>query len=335
MAKDLVDGLMGILGETTNKTLEVPGWIDTGFPPLNEAIQGSFEGGFPEGRITEMFGAASCGKTAIATCAMADAIRKGGFGLFMDAERSFDINLARKLGLDDTQGRFAHVKPETFEEAIVRTYKAAEALRENPAFKEDAPIVVVFDSLAAMIPKSKWEKDADENTMADKLALASATSQTFPVLNQKAEKYRITVLVLNQLRESPSPYGDSEKTPGGKAPAFFASLRIKLSSKRIVDKKDKKIQIGHVITARCIKNKVSAPFKETTWNFMYETDGTGRFDIERGLVDHAAKFGFLEKSGNYLIFDGKKKYPEAVAKMLREDPKLYEDLIELCRIPIE
>lgn len=324
----IIDDLSSVLGSTVNKHLEVSHWLSTGFPPLDKIISGSYDGGMPCGRLVEMFGPASCGKTAISTNVMKNAIDAGGVAFFMDHERSFDIGLARTLGLDDASGRFAHVRPDTFEDSMVKAINSARLIREGKKIPEDAPIVVVFDSLAAMVPKSKIEKELDEATMADALALAKATSQSFPTLNLMAEKYNMLVLILNQLRESPaSGPGDNTRTPGGRAPAFYASVRIKLGARQV---KDGTERVGHTIVATTVKNKVSAPFLTAQWNFMYQEDGSGKFDVARGMVDHAADIGALETTGNYVVWKGKKYYRKALGELV-EAEDLVGELVELCK----
>lgn len=321
---EILKELTDVLGETVSSDFQVRHWLDTGYLPLNRIISGRYDGGMPSGRIVEMFGPPSCGKTAIATCVMASAINAGGFALFLDHERSFDINLARRLGLDDASGRFAHVKPETLEESFMRAVKTAAVIRQKGLIPAEAPIVAVFDSLAAMVPKSRSEKELDELTMADSLALAKATSQAFPVVNQYAEKFDMLALVLNQTRENPGVmYGDNTRTPGGKAPGFYASVRIKLRSSAIKDGKEIK---GQTITAECVKNKVSAPFQTCSWNFLYLDDGSGKFDVVGGVVEEAIQRGVLEQRGPRVVIDGKAIFKSQAGDYIAENG-LYGEIV--------
>lgn len=313
----LIDSLIGTLGETAASSFEVTHFLDTGFPPLNKAISGDYGKGMPCGRIVEMFGPPSCGKTAIATKAMISAQQHNGFAMFFDHERSFDVNLAAHLGLDVESGTFAHTKPETLEESFTRALKTAAKIREDGLIDENAPIIAVFDSLAAMIPRTKSEKELTELTMADSLALAKATSSVMPAVNQYAEKYNTLILILNQTRENPGvAYGDPTRTPGGKAPGFYASVRIKLSAKALVD--SEKERLGQRITAEVIKTKLTRPFQKTEWDFLFE-ESFGKFDVTGSLIDHLVETGKLEQKGPRITFDGKSYFRSQLIAYIDEN----------------
>lgn len=313
----ILDRLTDTLGETASSEFEVTHFLDTGFPPLNKIISGSYTEGLPTGRIVEMFGPASCGKTAIATVAMSEAIRKGGFAMFMDHERSFDIGLARDLGLDDASGRFGHLKPKTLEESFMRALNTAVKIRDEEMIPKEAPIVCVFDSLAAMVPQSKMAKELDELTMADSLALAKATSTVLPAVKQRAEDADMLVLLLNQVRENPGGYGNTERTPGGKAPAFYADVRIRLKAQALFD--SKKNRLGQTITAECIKTKLTAPFKTTEWDFLFTADGSGQFDVVGGLIEHAIQTGTLTRKGARIEYGGKTYFKNQLKEVIDVD----------------
>ena len=184
-------------------------WLNTGYEPLNMALSGKYDGGLPGGRIVEMFGPSSSGKTAIATNVMAHAQKAGGIAGFNDHERSFHAHLARGLGLDTDASSFVYRRPKSFEESVTLAIKAAQTVRQGKFIAEDAPIVWVFDSLAGMVPKSKLDKDVDEYNMNDTTALARATSGIFPALAQWSEELNMLCLFLNQIRTKPGvAYGD-------------------------------------------------------------------------------------------------------------------------------
>ncbi|WP_297478275.1 AAA family ATPase [Ferrovum sp.] len=299
-------------------------WLSTGFLPLDEAISGKLiGGGMPVGRIVEIYGPSSCGKTAIATRVMTEAQKAGGFAMFMDHERSFEKVLAEQLGLNTTRGIFFHETPETFEESVTLALKTCKAAREGKVIDPAAPIVVVFDSLAAMVPKSKMAKEIDEQGMNDSLALAKATSSVFPALAIFAEKFNILVLVLNQMRLKPGiAYGDPMTTPGGEAPRYYASVRIQLGAKRIVEGTgDDKDMVGQEITAKCIKNKVARPFQKAKWEFRFREDGRGYFDTIGSTVAYLVENDKLESSGARITWtDGKSYYKkQLVEKIEREE----------------
>lgn len=314
MSKDLASVLNGIVDDEV-ATNEVLYWVDTGFPPLNKAISGDYNKGFPSTRLIEMFGPESSGKTAIATMAMIATQKMGGVAWFNDHERSFMSPLAVGLGLD-MKKNFIMQTPDTFEQSVTRTIKGAQAIRDNEVIPPEAPITVVFDSLASMIPKSKLAKDVDEQGMNDSLALAKATSSVFPTLAQFTEKLNMCILILNQEREKPGVvYGDPTTTPGGKAPKFYASVRIQIGRKRIIEKDGKeKRMIGQEITAKCIKNKVNRPFDQASWRFMFREDGSGFFDVTSSLIDHLVDIGVIKSSGARVTWtDGKSYYRKALA----------------------
>jgi protein RecA len=307
-------------------------WLSTGFPPLDEAISNRLiGGGMPVGRIVEIFGPSSCGKTAIATRVMAEAQSAGGFAMFMDHERSFDPVLAQQLGLDTSRGKFFHEVPKTFEESITLALKTCKAARDAKVIEPNAPIVVVFDSLAAMVPKSKMAKEIDEQGMNDSLALAKATSSVFPALAIFAEELNILVLVLNQMRLKPGVvYGPPETTPGGEAPRYYASVRIQLGAKRIVEGTgDEKNMVGQEITAKCIKNKVSRPFQSAKWEFRFREDGTGYFDVTGSTVAYLIDRGILASSGARVTWTDGKSYfrKQLIAKI--DDEGLKAELMAL------
>lgn len=317
----ILESLADTLGDTASSSFEVKDFLTTGFAPLNKIISGDYDDGMPWGRIVEMFGPASCGKTAIATALMAEAVNQGGFAMFMDHERSFDIGLARDIGLDDDSGRFVHLKPKTLEESFMRALNTAVQIRDKGLIPEDAPIVAVFDSLAAMVPQSKMTKELDEMTMADSLALAKATSTVLPVVKMRAEDCNMLVLILNQVRENPTGYGDALRTPGGRAPAFYADVRISLKASALKEG-SAKTRVGQTITAECIKTKLTAPFQKTEWDFLFREDGSGEFDIIGGLIDEACNIGVLKKKGAYISHKGKSHYRKALKEIVNKEELL-------------
>ena len=298
-------------------------YLSTGFKPLDHAISGKYEGGgMPVGRIVEMFGPSSCGKTAIATMVMKNAQAAGGFAMFMDHERSFEPRLAKQLGLNTARGTFFHEVPETFEGSVTYAIKTAKDARDNKIIPDNAPIVIVFDSLAAMVPKSKMAKEIDEQGMNDSLALAKACAAVFPVLALYAEKYQILFLVLNQIRLKPGVvYGDPETTPGGESPRFYASVRIRLGAKKIVDGTgDSKEMTGQEITAKCVKNKTYRPFMTAKWDFRFREDGSGYFDVTGSMLSFLIDEKILPSAGARVTWtDGKSYYRKALAEMIDKE----------------
>lgn len=331
---DLSEDLENLMGKNATQQ-QVSCWLDTGFAPLNKAISGSFKNGLPVGRIVEMFGGSSTGKTAIATYAMINAQRLGGIAAYMDHENSFDAGLAVSMGLDPTKG-WVYKTPETFEESVDTAVKLGRGVRAERLVAPDAPIIVVFDSLASMVPQSKLYdakgalRGTDSYNMHDNTALARCTSACFPALAQMTSKHNMLLLFLNQIRTKPGvAYGDPTTTPGGNAPEFYSSVRISLTRSMLKKKEGgEKVVSGQDIRAFLKKNKVSAPFKEARWRFMFREDGSGYFDTIYSTLEYMKETSLLPTSGAYVEWEGKKFYLEQLADKIREDGR-YNDLLNI------
>jgi protein RecA len=325
-AADIARSLSGAIGDNDEEAT-VRSFLDTGFPPLNHALSGKWDGGFPVGRVVEISGPPSAGKTAIATRVMAAAQQAGGIAGFNDHERSFALTLAPKLGLDPKPGRFVYKKPETFEESMAIVLRAAQIIREKELIKPTAPIAWVFDSLAAMVPyailyNSKGElRDVGERNMKDNLALSAACSAHFPALAQKAEDYGMSILILNQLRTKPGVvYGDPTYTPGGDAKQFYYSQCLRLSAAKIQQGKGAEAEVlGMEVTGKVTKNKVSRPFLKASWRFMFQKDGTGRFDVERSLIEFLEGEKILKGRPGYVEWEGKEVHKEKLARQIEAE----------------
>ncbi|MBY8279777.1 DNA recombination/repair protein RecA [Vibrio fluvialis] len=321
-AASAIDAIFGGEPETSGVNI----WLDTGYPPLNKALSGTHDGGLPCGRIVQMYGDSSSGKTLIATSCMTAAQQQGGLALFMDHERSFMKHLAEQNGLNISKGYFSLQFPDSFEESITKSIKWAYYIRENKVIPDDAPLIVVYDSLASMVPKQKLDKEADELKMNDKLALAAACSSVFPALALHAEKTNCLMLFLDQIRQDPGiMFGDNTKTSGGKAPGFYASIRIALSRKVL---KEGGEEYGQKITAKIVKNKVSRPFQKCEWDFLFKEDGTGYLDKVGGMVDYLCDLGVLKKSGAFIEFNGKKYNRKPLVELIYNND-LYDELLKL------
>lgn len=333
-ASDIAKTLFGVIGDNDEEAT-VKHWLDSGFPPLNNASSNSWEGCFPVGRMIEIAGPPSSGKTAIATRAMAAAQELGGIAGFMDHERSFSLKLAPRLGLDTTPGRLVYRKPETFEQSIAIFAAAVRTIREKKLIKPDAPICWVWDSLAAMTPHAILYDEKgnlraiDKRNMKDKLELAVCTSTHFPSVAQITEDYGVCSIFLNQMRNKIGvSFGDPRKTTGGDAPEFYFSQRLWLSASQV--KLGKEV-IGMEVTGGFRKNKVNRPFQTATWRFMFQQDGTGRFDRERSLVEFLNEQGLLpttykDDKGNdknvkpgHVLWDGKQIGREALARQIEAE----------------
>lgn len=322
---------------------EVSQYLSTGYPVLDHRLSGSYHGGgFAAGRIIEIFGPSSAGKTAIATNVMANAQKAGGLAGFHDHENSFDIGLGVSFGLSDDPNNWVYQAPTTFERSIdlmrdtVLTargmvFKDGDYKKTGAAyFPEDVPFVWVFDSLASMVPMSAGAKLANERNMNDNTALARATAAHFPALAVFATHTNTTLIFLNQIRTKIGVmYGDPTTSPGGNAPEFYASQRLKLGKSMIVDKANGNAKIGQSVGCEVIKNKVYRPFEKCTWDFLFQPDGTGKFDVVGGVIDELKSLGILNSSGAYIEWiDGKKYYKSQLLAHIEEN-ELQGQLVDL------
>lgn len=305
-------------------------YLSTGYAPLDKILAGSYRnGGFAQGRIHEVSGPPSAGKTAIATFTMANAQKAAGVATFKDHERSFETQLAETLGLDLDPNKWIYRTPLTFEESLDQAVEIAHLVRDpKNGVDPDAPLVMVFDSLASMVPKSKWDKTAKDYNMNDNTALARATSAAFPAFAQHCEQSNITALFLNQIRTKIGVmYGDPTSTPGGQSMEFYASQRLRLSRSMIVNKAEKTTE-GQRITAKTIKNKVYRPHLAVEWDFLFTAEGKGKFDIVGGTIDALVSEGIIEQAGNYLVWDGKKYYRSALIPLIEANGEV-ERLLDM------
>lgn len=332
---DLADDFMKMFGGNDDEST-VKHFLSTGYAPLDFALSSRYhDGGMPGGRIIEMAGPPSSGKTAIATAVMIEAQRRGGIAAFFDHERSFSQKLGEQMGLDIKPGRWIYKKPRTFEESLALCVQIALHVRKGKRIPAEAPIVFVFDSLASMVPQSVlFDKDGkerglDTRNMNDTTALARATSAVFPAFAQYMEELDVTAIFLNQVRTKVGVmYGDPRTTPGGDSPKFYASVRIMLNAAAKIKKAGAKAgdaPEAMAISAAVIKNKVSRPFLTASWRFGFQPDGTGKFDVARSSIDFLADQGVLTipKAG-YIEWEGKTLHRDALARFLEQSGRVEE-----------
>lgn len=314
-------------------------FLDTGYAPLNYALSSRWDGGLAVGRITEISGPPSSGKTAISTAAMAAAQARGGIAAFMDHERSFSLKLAPKLGVNIDAKSFIYKKPRTYEESLALCVQVAKYVRDGKKIPADAPICWVFDSLASMVPmsvlfdpKTGKERGLDTRNMNDNTALARATSATMPAFAQYVEELNICCIFLNQLRTKIGVmYGDPRTTPGGDSPKFYASTRVMLGAAKKIQKGagESAEVMGSEISAAVIKNKVARPFLKASWRFVFNADGTGKFDATRSTIDFLVAEGIIEDAGKGRVkFDGGTPHRDALARKIEEEGRM-KDLMAL------
>lgn len=329
--------LLGAVGENDTET-EPSLWLDTGYPPLNKIISGHYDRGFPGGRMIEIAGPSASGKTLLATLAMVAAQRAGGIAIFIDWERAFNASFAQILGLDTTFPKFVYKRAETWEEGNTIAMRVAQQLRDKKLIADDAPIVVVFDSIAAAMPKSMlYDKDGkrreiDEFTMNDTTALARVTSTTLKAVNQLVGEYNVTAIYLNQIRTKIGVvYGDPTTTPGGGAMEFYATTRIFAGRKLQKDKATGDLKAS-LIGLTTKKNKLCMPFQEVELRLAYDDNGLASFDFATGMIDTLVAEGKLPKSkdGRVTWTDGKTHFVSVLAKKVADEglmPELTKMLV--------
>lgn len=322
---DEMNKAVGISGVSEEKIA----YMDSGIPPLNKITSGRFDGGFPNGKMIEIYGESSSGKTLIATNLMIAAQQAGGAAIFIDFERSFNVVFATKNGLNPKQA-FAYHKPRHWEEGNMKIIETAQWIRKNKLIPDDAPIVAVFDSVAAAPARSTVEKGLDELNMNDTTALARVASTTLKSIKQLVDDCNVTLLYLNQTRDDIGVmYGPKTKTPGGKALGFFMDARFETKRKLIVDEKTKE-QTGQEITIKNIKSKFCRPFQKFTIPVMFGSHGEMIFDVVAATVDFAVDRGIIKGSGSRIEWGGKNLYKSQVITALKADPSGLKALVAFC-----
>lgn len=303
-------------------------YLDMGYAPLNKILGGDYTKGFPYGRVSEIYGPAASGKTVLATLAMIQAQRQGGMAVFVDWECAFSDRFAQEMGLNTEFPFFHKITPETFEDGIDMALEFVSQIRAEKPIPATAPIVMVFDSIAAAVPKSVMYDSkgalriASSRNMNDNLALAKATSSQLPRVAQLARKFNAIVIFLNQLREKPGVvYGDPTYTPGGKTPEFVATTRLQVSSKKIMEEvaggKEFK---GRLMEFKTTKSKSTRPFQTIDMRLVYDDEGRASFDFTLGLIEHLAETGKLkDEKGRITWTDGKTYFKSVLAKKVDAD----------------
>lgn len=287
------------LGEGTHLKIE---HISTGALALDIALG---IGGVPRGRIVEVYGPESSGKTTLALHVVAEAQRNGGLAAFVDAEHALDPVYAQALGVDTDELLLS--QPDTGEQAL----EIADILVRSNALD-----VVVVDSVAALVPRAEIEGEMGDTHVG---LQARLMSQALRKLTAGINRSSTTAVFINQLREKIGVvYGSPEVTPGGRALKFYSSVRIDV--RRIEAIKDGGVHIGNRVRARVVKNKVAPPFRVAEFDIMF---GKG-ISWEGSLLDVAVAEGIVKKSGAWYTFDGDQlgQGREKAKAFLRENPEV-------------
>ncbi|MBN2540337.1 MAG: recombinase RecA [Bacilli bacterium] len=306
--KEYGKGAVMILGDVEQMDIDT---ISTGSISLDLALG---IGGYPKGRIVEIYGPESSGKTTFALHAIAEAQKAGGYAAFIDAEHALDAVYAKNLGVDIDNLILS--QPDTGEQAL----EIAEAL-----IRSGAVDVVVIDSVAALVPEAEIRGEMGDSHVG---LQARLMSQAMRKLSGALSKSKCIAIFINQIREKVGVmFGNPETTPGGRALKFYSSVRLEI-------RKGQQIKEGTDITGneakiKVVKNKVAAPFKTCVVDIVF---GKG---ISRAgeVVDLGIEHEILDKSGSWYAYNGNKigQGRENVKKYLLENPDLFEEISNLIR----
>ncbi|MAT40272.1 MAG: recombinase RecA [Ectothiorhodospiraceae bacterium] len=280
--------------------------ISTGSISLDAALG---IGGVPRGRVVEIYGPESSGKTTICLHIVAEAQRKGGMAAFVDAEHALDIGYAKKIGVDVSNLLVS--QPEYGEQAleIVETLVRSNALD-----------VVIVDSVAALVPRSEIEGEMGDPTMGTQARLMS---QALRKLTSFINKSRTTVMFTNQLRSKIGVmFGNPETTTGGNALKFYSSVRMDIRRRDVI--RDGSDIVGNRVKVKIAKNKLAPPFKEVEFDIMYN-QGISRIG---DLLDMGVEIGAIQKSGSWYSYGDERlgQGREGVKKVLDDSPELLEQI---------
>lgn len=301
--KDFGKGAIMRLGETEIPKVEA---ISTGCLTLDVALG---IGGIPKGRIIEIYGPESSGKTTVALHCVAEVQKEGGTAAFVDAEHALDPVYASKLGvnLDDLYIS----QPDSGEQALEIT---------ETLIRSGAIDIIVIDSVAALTPQAELDGDMGDSHVGMQARLMS---QALRKITAASSKSKCTIIFINQLREKIGVmYGNPETTTGGKALKFYSSVRIEIRKADTL--KDGSDIVGNHVKAKVVKNKVAPPFKVAEFDIMY---GTGISNIGC-VLDLAVENGFVQKSGSWFSYNDEKigQGRDKAMEFLKSNPDVYKEL---------
>lgn len=303
--KDFGKGSVMKLGDEQIEQVDV---IPTGSISLDYALG---VGGYPRGRIIEIYGPESSGKTTLALHAIAEAQKTGGIAAFIDAEHAFDRFYAQSLGVDITNLLVS--QPDNGEQAL----EIADQLIRSAAID-----VVVIDSVAALTPRAELEGDMGDNRVG---LQARLMSQALRKLTATVGKTNTTCIFINQLREKIGiMFGNPETTTGGNALKFYSSVRLDIRKASAI--KDGENVLGYLTRVKVVKNKVAPPFRKAEFEITF---GQGINRVGE-IVDLGVEFGIISKSGSWFSYGGSKlaQGRDAAKNVLADNPELCEEITE-------
>ncbi len=303
MDKTYGKGAVMIMGEREVEPVDV---IPTGSLGLDLALG---VGGYPRGRIVEIYGPESSGKTTLTLHAIAEAQKAGGIAAFIDAEHAFDRFYAEKLGVD--VDNLVISQPDNGEQAL--------EIMEN-LIRSGAIDIVVVDSVAALTPKSEIEGDMGDSKMG---LQARLMSQALRKLTGTISKTKCVAIFINQLREKIGMmFGNPETTTGGNALKFYASVRLDIRRGSQIKEGDK--VLGNRTKVKVVKNKMAPPFRSTEFDVLYG-EGISRTGE---IVDLGVEYEVIQKSGSWFSYAGSKlaQGRDAVKELLKDNPELAEEI---------
>ncbi|MBQ3445404.1 recombinase RecA [Candidatus Saccharibacteria bacterium] len=307
ITKQFGDGSIMKLGETPKMDVEL-------LPSGSLALDLALGGGWPKGRIIEIYGPESSGKTTLALHAIAEIQKQGGQAAFIDAEHALDPAYAKKIGVDTANLLIS--QPDNGEQAL----EICETL-----VRSNAVDLIVVDSVAALVPQAEIDGDMGDAQMG---LQARLMSQAMRKLTGIISKSRATVIFINQIRMKIGVmFGNPETTTGGNALKFYASVRVDI--RRIGQIKDGDNIAGNRTKIKVVKNKIAAPFRTAEFDIMYNEGVSKTGDV----LDLGVQYGVLEKAGAFIKYNGETlgQGREAVKKLFKEKPELMAEIEKQVR----
>ena len=301
--KDFGKGTIMKLGDHAIENIQV---ISTGSIGLDAALG---IGGFPRGRVIEIYGPEASGKTTLAIHAIAEAQKNGGIAAIIDAEHTFDRNYAEKLGVDVENLLIS--QPDNGEQALEIT---------DNLIRSGALDIIVIDSVAALTPKAEIEGEMGDSKMG---LQARLMSQALRKLTANISKTNTSCVFINQLREKIGVmFGNPETTTGGNALKFYASVRVDI--RKTTQLKDGEEIIGNRTRVKIVKNKLAPPFRKADFDILY---GEGISQLGE-IVDLGVDFEIIKKSGSWFSYGDTKlgQGRDAVKQIIKDNPELYDEL---------